>query len=85
MKPQKAKSLLSAALLLTIISSHAQPDIDLPPTDGGPGCCDVNPDGPDSGGEAHVPFDGGISMLLSAGIGYGMKKAYDRRMKYRKP
>ena len=28
-----------------------------------------------------VPIDGGLSLLLAAGIGYGAKKAYDARKK----
>ncbi len=41
---------------------------------GGPG--DPGP-GPDQG----VPFDGGLSLLVAAGIGYGVKKARDQRKK----
>lgn len=26
-----------------------------------------------------VPFDGGVSLLVAAGIGYGMKKIYDKK------
>ncbi len=26
-----------------------------------------------------VPFDGGISLLIAAGVGYGLKKAYDKK------
>ncbi len=26
-----------------------------------------------------VPFDGGVSLLVAAGIGYGLKKANDRK------
>jgi hypothetical protein len=26
-----------------------------------------------------VPFDGGVSLLVAAGIGYGLKKVYDKR------
>lgn len=26
-----------------------------------------------------VPFDGGVSLLVAAGIGYGLKKAYDKK------
>ena len=28
-----------------------------------------------------VPFDGGLSLLVAAGIGIGAKKAYDRKKK----
>jgi hypothetical protein len=40
----------------------------------GPG----NP-GPDPDPGTSIPFDGGISMLIAAGIGYASKKAYDKR------
>ncbi len=35
----------------------------------------------DPGGDPDVkiPFDGGLSLLLAAGIGYGIKKAHDKR------
>lgn len=37
----------------------------------------------DPGGDPDVPvpFDGGISLLVAAGIGYGVKKAYAKRKK----
>jgi hypothetical protein len=50
------------------------PSVMLAQVPGGPG-----PD-PDTG-EA-VPFDGGISLLIAAGIGIGAKKAYDRKKKH---
>jgi hypothetical protein len=28
-----------------------------------------------------TPIDGGLSILLAAGVGYGVKKAYDKRKK----
>jgi len=28
-----------------------------------------------------VPFDGGVSLLVAAGIAYGARKAYDKRKK----
>lgn len=42
-----------------------------------PGGGGRDPD-PGNGGTA-APFDGGISMLIAAGIGYASKKAYDKR------
>jgi hypothetical protein len=30
-------------------------------------------------GQQNVPFDGGASLLIAAGVAYGLKKAYDRR------
>lgn len=26
-----------------------------------------------------IPFDGGVSLLIVAGLGYGVKKAYSKR------
>jgi hypothetical protein len=54
-------------------SLQAQGDIDPPPTDGGPGCCDTGPDG--NGGTTDIPMDAGLSLLLAAGVGFGIKKA----------
>lgn len=28
-----------------------------------------------------APFDGGLSLLIAAGVGYASKKAYDKRKK----
>ena len=36
---------------------------------------DITPDDPDA------PIDGGVSLLLAAGIGYGIKKARDSQKK----
>lgn len=36
---------------------------------------------PDPGGDVDAPIDGGISLLIAAGIGYGVKKARDNRKK----
>lgn len=36
-------------------------------------------DDPDTG----VPFDGGLSLLVTAAVGYGLKKAADKRKKER--
>ena len=42
----------------------------------GPGGTDVgNPD------DVNVPFDGGVSILVAAGIGYGARKAYTAKKK----
>ncbi len=42
--------------------------------------------GPDPGGSpgGGVPLDAGLTILLAAGAGYGVKKAYDYRNKSRK-
>jgi len=40
------------------------------------------PDFGDDGDQVYdveVPFDGGISLLVAAGIGYGVKKAREKR------
>lgn len=29
--------------------------------------------------DADLPFDGGVSLLVAAGIGYGLKKVHDRK------
>jgi hypothetical protein len=34
---------------------------------------------PDPGGDPDVPIDGGLSILLAAGVGYVAKKGYDSR------
>ena len=36
---------------------------------------------PDPGGDPDVPIDGGVSLLVAAGVAYGAKKAYDKRKK----
>ena len=36
---------------------------------------------PDPGGDPDVPIDGGVSLLIAAGVAYGAKKAYDKRKK----
>ncbi|HWB28261.1 MAG TPA: hypothetical protein VG738_22465 [Chitinophagaceae bacterium] len=41
--------------------------------------------GPGSPGfDPGAPIDGGISLLIAAGVGYGMKKARDTRKKIKK-
>ena len=35
---------------------------------------------PDEGG-TQIPFDGGLSLLVGAGVAYGLKKANDNRKK----
>ena len=37
---------------------------------------------PDPGGDPdEIPIDGGLSLLIAAGVAYGAKKAYDKRKK----
>lgn len=33
------------------------------------------------GGDPDVPIDGGLSILLAAGVAYGAKKGYDQQKK----
>jgi hypothetical protein len=66
---------LNSAILVLVLCAQvtlAQPP---PPDDpnnvgGGTG---------DSGGGAGVPIDGGLGILLAAGAGLGLKKAWDAR------
>jgi hypothetical protein len=44
-----------------------------------------NTGGGSSGGGNGVPIDGGITILLAAGIGLGAKKIYDRKKKKEQP
>jgi hypothetical protein len=37
----------------------------------------------DPGGDPDAPIDGGLSLLVAAGVGYGLKKANDQRKKTR--
>lgn len=39
------------------------------------------PGGDDFAGDPDAPIDGGVSLLIAAGVGYGLKKANDKRKK----
>ena len=39
----------------------------------------VTPNNNGGGGDTNTPIDGGLTLLLAAGIGYGVKKANDKR------
>lgn len=39
---------------------------------------------PDPGADPDVPIDGGVSLLIAAGVAYGAKKAYDKGKMTRK-
>lgn len=41
----------------------------------------AQPGDPDGDPDPAVPFDGGLTLLVAAGIGYAAKKGYDRRKK----
>jgi hypothetical protein len=70
MKLKHITTIILTLLLFAVLPAllHAQ---------GGPG--NPGPD-PDSGGPA-VPLDGGLGILLAAGLGYGLKKVNDLRKK----
>src|SRR4051812_37987851 len=67
---RKAKYLLMVAVFLIFTSACFAQDGSDP---GGSG--EGNPD------DTNTPFDGGVSVLVAAGIGYGVKKAYDAKRK----
>ena len=79
------KSLITLLAVLVLQTGiQAQPDV--PPTDGGPGCCPDSPDGdptdvdpPGDPGPTAIPFDGGISLLLAAGAAYGVRRSARKR------
>lgn len=58
--------LMALAFSFTALFGQAQP--------GGPG--DPGPD-PDPA----IPFDGGISLVVAAGVAYAAKKGFDKRKK----
>ncbi|MFT3946001.1 MAG: hypothetical protein QM763_10065 [Agriterribacter sp.] len=61
----KVKTLLTAVILVCALSYA--PSLKAQPDPGG------DPDA--------VPIDGGVSLLVAAGVAYGAKKAYDKRKK----
>ena len=63
------KKLLNKLRLLLIIGMITIPGILLAQTPPGEGDDDVQ----------DVPFDGGVSLLVAAGIGYGLKKVRDKK------
>ena len=58
-----------------IVAFYMLPLVSLAQEPGCPSDCPGNPDCPPQ----CVPIDGGLSLLLAAGIGIGAKKAYDRK------
>lgn len=67
MKQFKLILIISLVLLRSQILLSAPP----PPPAGNPGCWPP----------PCVPIDGGISLLIAAGVGYGAKKLVDSRKK----
>lgn len=65
----KLKSLLTTAILTVMSMALFIPSVlaQLPDNPG------VDPD--------DIPLDGGLSLLIAAGVAYGAKKAYDKRKK----
>lgn len=39
------------------------------------------PPPPPAAGGPNIPIDGGVSILIAAGVGYGAKKYYDKHKK----
>lgn len=66
-KNKLAYVVFSFLLSLPAMLVHAQ---------GGPG-------GPGGPPDPSVPFDGGLSLVVAAGIAYAAKKGYDKRKKER--
>ena len=77
MKIFKAVLLLSFTLIISF-SVSAQDCAVLPPCTGDPW---EIPSGPSQNccTNVTVPFDGGISLLLAAGLGIGVRSAYKRK------
>ena len=70
MKKAILRTALVCALVTVALSSQA-----LTPPPGGGGSGNGN------SGHHNAPFDGGASLLVGAGIVYGIKKAYNSRKK----
>ncbi len=68
------KKLILLAIVISPLFLMAQPN-----TPGGPPC-EGDLGGPGFG-EPCIPIDGGISLLIAAGLAYGGKKALDSRKK----
>lgn len=66
-------------LLAVFCNAYAQAQG--PNDPGGPGGEECPPDSsdPDCDPDANVPIDGGASVLIAAGVAYGLKKVHDKR------
>ena len=47
----------------------------------GPGDPGGDPGGGGDPGNTNVPIDGGLTLLIAAGVGFAAKKGYDKRKK----
>lgn len=63
---------LVVLMVLGSISSFALQVVPCDPFFPEPGCGEEDPYNP-------VPIDGGASVLIAAGVAYGLKKIYDKR------
>lgn len=70
MKNTILKAVFAVAITCSALASQAQSRPGLPP-----------PTLPGGGGLTHhnAPFDGGASLLIAAGVAYGLKKAHNRK------
>ena len=66
------KSFFFILMILGVSFAIAQPGGGIPGGGGDVGTGDPPPVGA-------VPVDGGLALILAAGVGYGAKKAYDYR------
>ena len=53
-------------------SAYVKAQVPCDPFDPAPGCDEYDPD-------TNVPIDGGASILVAAGVAYGIKKIHDKR------
>lgn len=70
MRSKKSRLLTLFAAFVLACSTHVQ-------AQGGPG--DPGDPGGDPGGTTDIPLDGGVSLLVAAAVGFGIKKVYDRK------
>lgn len=66
MKKNTIRFLLAGGLTCCAMIAHG---FSIPP----------KPPKPPKGGTHGAPFDGGASLLIAAGVAYGVKKAYNKR------
>jgi hypothetical protein len=71
MQPQFIKAACFCLFMVLIMANHVHAQ--------GPG--DPGAGNGGSNGEPDAPIDGGLSLLVAAGVGYGAKKMKDRKAK----